>query len=53
MQIVTAHELGHMFGLPHCDEPGCIMRDAEGTLVHVDESHGELGPACKARLLAL
>jgi archaemetzincin len=53
VQIVAAHEVGHLLGLPHCEEPGCIMREAEGTLVHVDESDGQLGPECQARLRAL
>jgi archaemetzincin len=51
--IIAAHEVGHMFGLQHCDEPGCVMRDAEGHLAHVDESNGELGPICRARLRGL
>lgn len=51
--IIAAHEVGHMFGLQHCDEPGCVMRDAEGHLAHVDESDGQLGPLCRARLRAL
>jgi archaemetzincin len=53
LEIVAAHEVGHLLGLPHCEEPGCIMREAEGTLVHVDESDGGLGPECRARLRAL
>ncbi|MCS6798275.1 MAG: hypothetical protein NZ898_07070 [Myxococcota bacterium] len=49
--VTTAiHELGHAFGLPHCDEPRCVMRDAEGTIRTVDESTGTLGPVCRARL---
>ncbi len=27
---VAIHELGHTFGLPHCPNPNCYMRDAEG-----------------------
>ena len=28
----TLHELGHTFGLPHCDfSPVCLMNDAKGT----------------------
>ena len=30
------HELGHNFGLPHCPNKSCIMRDAEGGN-HFDE----------------
>ncbi len=27
---VAIHELGHTFGLPHCEAKYCFMRDAEG-----------------------
>jgi archaemetzincin len=27
---VAIHELGHTQGLPHCSDPVCFMRDAEG-----------------------
>ncbi|RSK24015.1 Zn-dependent protease [Hymenobacter metallilatus] len=27
---VVLHEIGHTQGLPHCPEPTCFMRDAEG-----------------------
>lgn len=27
---VAIHELGHTQGLPHCPDPACFMRDAEG-----------------------
>lgn len=27
---VAIHEMGHTFGLPHCEEKYCFMRDAEG-----------------------
>jgi archaemetzincin len=27
---VVLHEIGHTFGLPHCEDKTCLMRDAEG-----------------------
>lgn len=49
VEIVAAHEVGHMIGLPHCAEVGCFMRDAEGSLEHVDTATGVLGPQCQAQ----
>jgi archaemetzincin len=46
-EIVAAHEVGHMLGLPHCAEAGCFMQDAEGTLANVDSATGQLGPECQ------
>jgi archaemetzincin len=28
---VVIHEIGHTFGLPHCENRTCFMRDAEGS----------------------
>lgn len=53
VEIVAAHEVGHMIGLPHCEEQGCFMRDAEGTLDNVDEATGQLGPLCQSALSSL
>lgn len=47
---VVIHELGHNFGLPHCTNPDCIMRDAEGTIKSVDAERKALCPSCKKRL---
>ncbi len=33
------HEIGHNFGIPHCSDLHCIMRDAEGGN-HFDEMYG-------------
>jgi archaemetzincin len=51
-RIVTTaiHEIGHTLGLDHCVEPGCVMRDAEGSITTVDTSTGHLGPECRAEL---
>jgi len=50
MTTTAVHEVGHVLGLPHCDEPRCLMRDAEGTMDTVDAGDGTLGPSCRARL---
>lgn len=44
------HEIGHSLGLPHCEEPRCPMRDAEGSIATTDTSDGRLGPGCLAAL---
>jgi archaemetzincin len=41
-----AHELGHTFGNPHCEEPGCVMR-----AVSQIESLDALGPSYCASCL--
>ena len=42
---VSIHELGHTQGLPHCDNKGCFMRDAEGHNT-TDEEY-EFCPKCR------
>lgn len=42
---VVNHELGHVLGLPHVAEPGCLMQDAEGAVSTVD---GESGLLCES-----
>lgn len=50
MTTTAVHEMGHSFGLEHCDEPRCVMRDAEGSVLNVDDGDGQLGPVCRRRL---
>ena len=32
MTVLALHELGHTYGLPHCPEATCIMKDAGGKM---------------------
>jgi archaemetzincin len=50
MWTTAVHEMGHVLGLPHCTEPRCIMRDAEGTMDTVDAGDGRMGAACMAEI---
>jgi archaemetzincin len=43
---VLLHELGHNLGLPHCPTRGCMMEDANGTIVTVDNEKKYLCPLC-------
>jgi archaemetzincin len=36
---VAVHEIGHTLGLQHCPSPGCLMRDAEGSVLTVDDEY--------------
>lgn len=39
---VVNHEIGHMMGLPHQKGAGCLMNDAEGTVLTTDQETGLL-----------
>jgi len=47
---VVIHEVGHTFGLAHCEVPGCVMQDAAGTIKTVDQSGGRLCSWCRRHL---
>lgn len=44
-----AHELGHLFGLDHCRETGCIMYNPV-TLDDLDRKRREFCPGCREKL---
>jgi archaemetzincin len=50
LRDLAAHEFGHTLDLPHCPTPGCIMADAQGTVLTFDESSGKLCDLCLERL---
>lgn len=51
VQKISAHELGHNFGLPHCKSGlPCIMKDAAETIKTVDEVDLILCESCKSRI---
>jgi len=50
---LVIHELGHTLGLPHCETPRCVMRDAKGRYLETaDSSSGDFCDRCKASLPA-
>ncbi len=47
---VVNHELGHTFGLYHCENTTCLMEDAKGTIKTVDNETGYFCDDCKTKL---
>jgi predicted Zn-dependent protease len=45
----SVHEIGHLQGLPHCDDPGCVMHFSN-TLADTDAKGADFCSKCSARL---
>lgn len=48
----AVHELGHIFGLPHCGDPGCVMFFSN-SIRDTDEKSRLFCPQCRIRLKEL
>jgi len=46
---VTVHEIGHLYGLGHCSNPGCVMRFSN-SLEELDSKGDTFCPTCYERL---
>jgi archaemetzincin len=49
---IAVHEVGHTLGLQHCPNVGCLMEDANGSVLTCDRDT-DLCPSCRDRLVAL
>ncbi len=45
----SVHELGHCYGLVHCDSPGCVMGRSSSAR-DVDKKRGDFCPKCRSRV---
>ena len=45
---VAIHETGHVMGLEHCPQEGCVMHDAESSIATVDGESGKFCEKCKS-----
>ena len=45
----SVHEVGHVFGLLHCETPGCVM-GRSSSVRDVDRKRGHLCAACRGRI---
>jgi archaemetzincin len=48
IMVLALHEIGHTYGLPHCNNNPCLMRDAEGKM-NLDNGTS-FCPACTKNL---
>ena len=50
LKNVVLHELGHNFGLPHCPDKTCLMKDAKGKLSSVEGDNRMLCTSCRLKI---
>ena len=50
LEKVVLHELGHNLGLPHCENPKCVMTNAAEKISTVDNANALLCDACAKRI---
>jgi archaemetzincin len=47
---IALHEIGHNFGLGHCDSKQCFMHAAEGSIKQVDAENLDMCNSCKEKI---
>lgn len=47
---VVLHEVGHTFGLEHCDDNQCLMKAGDGSIYDLDHTPLRLCEICKKKL---
>ena len=47
---VAIHEIGHNYGLPHCADTTCIMKDAHGKLSSIEGKSRSLCRRCQSKI---
>ncbi len=50
LKNVAIHEIGHNYGLPHCGDTTCIMKDAHGKLSSIEGKSRYLCGKCQTRI---
>jgi archaemetzincin len=50
LRKVVVHELGHTFGLYHCDWPKCVITDYKGTAASLDNTWFHFCSSCSSYL---
>jgi archaemetzincin len=49
LRKLIVHELGHTYGLDHCEWPLCVMADYKGTMASLDRTGCHFCSQCKAK----